>query len=391
MISKTIGLTGIDTIKIGGFHPSHTPYAAARFLYAQKLPYLISVSQHKTSVTIGRATILWGLINKTKQPYTLIEIKSSMPGEPNLEFMTLEDVKSILVNTINELNRSTGIYLNLENSTIQKIEIGRTFPLKYPYSAYRRITLLLAHFALNQKGTVFSCENDKLKGKYVRDSIMVDRSTSKFRIYNKRAEMESKREALTNVDLMRIEFFLKNERAVKSCLGDNRLDFLFDEDVAIGFQKKCDKIYKRINRHFPVDQVFSSHNEHTGPNISAKMMLNAVDIHPNEQKFINVSKFIGELLSYELNAENDPCLLDIEDCRSLYTNLLRAGYKFNESVNDFCARMKIHYKEIDPQQKLSHQREQYEEIVEKTTENRIYTIDIDPLPGYPYSSGELDA
>lgn len=190
--------------------------------------------------------------------------------------------------------------------------------------------------------------------------------------------MEDKGEGLANKNIMRVEFRLKKEAAIKSCLGDDRLDYLKDENIVLGFNKKIKAIYKKIDKYLPEGQSLKCRrsSDRSGANIAADLLDKSIIIDECENRF-DYKGFIGRILAFEQAQGRLPCILDIADCKNLFRNFLNETHLSQEvehTVKTFYDKLLQKYYEIDPDLNLCRQRERFNEIVKKTTENQTFSV-----------------
>lgn len=370
MKTKEIGKIGIDKVKIGGWEEPPHPNSVSGKLMSLANEYNVKICPNKAVITLGQTTVVFAINNKTQMPYVNVEVKATVK-EPNLEPLSVDDVKAEIARATQKLYAISGINLRYtEDLKISKIEINTTFPLAEKYCAYGRILSLIALVEVTKGNSKQEITSKDIQGCFVAESLKCPKSTIEFAVYNKRKEMEDKEEALTKEELMRTEFRFNSQSAIISNFKTEYLNALTDEQIYMCFRKRVNKIFAKIDAYLNSKMLYAP-NQIGVHNTVANMMLEL-----NREGKLSISELLSKIGLYESHYAV-PCILDINDCRVVYRYLAMRGYYQAKYEDAFMNMLLADYQSIDKEcNHLMNQRILYDELRHKMMGEETYPITI---------------
>ena len=237
--------------------------------------------------------------NLNNNNYVQIKLFAARVDGNNVLNMSMNDVMHKLNRTLQILHFKYKLDLCVNNIEVHSAEINRTFVPKDDFSAYKRIFSLLSMVVLQKDGKRYDVSEERLKRTFSIQGVMCEKSTYRYRIYDKAAQMAEEMEGI-NFDkrLMRMEITYKCKQPLLTDFGTLKLEKRDDSMIERVFNKRVDALQKDINNYLGEKMQYRPGyvgRDNTVPNIIAT--------------YRQWGDIISALSGYEANY-GVPCLLD---------------------------------------------------------------------------------
>ncbi|MDO4345141.1 MAG: hypothetical protein Q4C50_10105 [Eubacteriales bacterium] len=246
--------------------------------------------------------------------YVQLKIYAARADGNNVVNLSMDDLKQKLEKTEQILVCKYGIALYRRNIEIHSAEINRTFVPKDEFSAYSRIFSLIAMTILQNGGKRYDVSEERLKKTFSIQGVMCEKSTYRYRIYDKAAQMAGEMDGISfDKRLMRVEIAYKGQQPLLTDFGTVLLDNWTDDMIEKAFNKRLNMIQSNICIYLEEKMKYTPGfvgRDNTVPNIIATY-----------RKWGNV---ISTLCGYEANY-GVPCLLDQRDMKKAIHELIKCG------------------------------------------------------------------
>lgn len=252
--------------------------------------------------------------NLDGQYYVKLKIYAAREDGNNVVNMSVSDLRKKLEKTKYILQNKYGITSLEGNIEIHGAEINRTFVPIDDFSAYSRILSLFAMAVLQKDGKRHDVSEEHLKRTFSIQGMMCEKSTYRYRIYDKAAQMAEEMEGISfDKRLMRVEITYKSKQPLLTDFGTILLNNWTDEMVESVFNKRMNTIKNDImiylNNKLKYKPGFVG-RDNTVPNIIAK--------------YNSWGDIISALCGYEANY-GVPCLLDKCDMQAAIQEIIMQG------------------------------------------------------------------
>lgn len=220
--------------------------------YDQRSPVVLSDGRHLSHLVVrdkdfGQLTVSFEQNNLNGRQYVKakLELMVSAAGN-NIQNLTAVQYKTRVEDVIQMLRIMYGIDIDASTIRVKKIELNATFFLDEPYELYQRAILLLIR---NVPAKRYGRNGNNNAVKYATwyeateettrlETILVKNSSVELKIYNKGKHLKDLGLiGMTDRDIMRVEYTIKDHRILENAFGDNLVASLDDEKIKQLFKK----------------------------------------------------------------------------------------------------------------------------------------------------------
>ena len=288
--------------------------------YDKRSPVVLADGKHLSHLVVrdksfGQLTVSFEQNNLNGRSYinAKLELMVSEDGN-NLQNLTADQYKMRVADVIQLLRVGYGIDVDDSTISIKKIELNATFFLEEPYAEYQRAILLLIRNVPvkrygghgNNNAVKFATWYEATKETTNLETILVKNSSVELKIYNKGKHLKDLGLiGMTDRDIMRVEYTIKDNRILKNAFGDAFVDSLNDAKIKALFKKY-------FNR-----DVVEPYNQWAARNYEELVELVRKHRAANDRW---TSFFFREVRQLEA-VRGLPVLFDLEDLRKVFRQL----------------------------------------------------------------------
>ena len=251
-----------------------------------------------------------GVINRGNKfvENSFLAISLNKDRTSNLQNDSVAEYITRVKKVFEHLENKYGIYANYSEVKIKDIEINATIIIDEEFFKYGRVINLLM-FNLNKRFKKTHEVKRRNSISYESESFFSGNESIGVKIYDKKRQLMDSENINVSMNLMRVEFTLKNPRKVRNALKTNCI-FMLDEKTV------CDFFYNLFNEIF-IERFYDWDENNT-----KKLTKLLKELRKNETKWI--SKFLT-FCSNEENKNRVPMMLDSEKLLNIIDNLDNKG------------------------------------------------------------------
>ena len=317
-------LQDVDSKKLKNLVTDPFQNSYVRVIYSDDSPIQLPDGRRIQNLTIkdrdlGKFTVTFSTNNLTKKSYinTALEMQISNSSGNNLQNLNVQEYRNRIDEVFQILSEKYGITADYSSIKIKKLELNATFFLNDPYELYRKPILLLMRNvpakkygrSKNNNAVKYKSwhEADQQTGQDNLETVQVENSAVKLKIYNKKKQLQDQGMDLSECDrdIMRVEYSFMDRRILESAFNGNSPDNMTDENITELFQK-----YFTRDIESPYRQ-WKAHNRE-------KLKELVIQHREQEQKW--VPGFLRDCRQREA-VSGLPTLFDLEDMREIFREL----------------------------------------------------------------------
>ena len=338
-----IGNTGFDFLSVTGFSVPDEQISIFKRRFSSETLFFDHIKISATgNITIKEPNFFDFRLFKSNLDhiiYGYITLYSARPDGINLENMTLERVFKKMEEACTFLRNKYSLSLQYDTNKlfVSSCELNRTITALDDISAYHRIFALFAFATISGHGTAYTALTEKLKGALSTQGLLCQRSTYRYRIYDKSTHIHQTHGGITfDKRLLRVEKTYLQKQAFLSDFRTLRLVDLTDTLIDYVFSKKMEEIEKRIYQY--INTKLTYHPGLIGRNTTVPNILTSHTTY---------GEIIGDLLAYETQY-GLPCLFDLQDITTALKVLTDSGIwsNTNTTIDDCYAAFRDSFTKI---------------------------------------------
>lgn len=272
--------------------------------------YYLKIKDNYAFINLMAQIYRYGNSNALQTQYCKIELSVSNIKTNNLNNLSICEYKEyISYQLIKYIKEKYGIIVDVSTAHIKQIEINTSFILEKHFYEYSRVIYLLMSLLKNYLKKL-NVHSNNSKNSWEEESFSRGNKSRIIKIYNKSKQLNDKnstlsqedKELISNNDIMRIEFSLLNNKAIKSAFDIVTLSNLTDNKLNDYFIHEFDDMFVKTYKKWLMN--------------NRKQLLRLIKKHKANTPINWQHTFLNDCKSIEENSKI-AMLLDINDLKDI--------------------------------------------------------------------------